>query len=99
MLGISTRPPLPNCHLTESPILARPDSSVDRSPTDARSLLELLQVVFIAKILIYFAGLENARRHWMRVIVYAVVITGIVWCFQWCFGEAVASFFLKARSM
>jgi len=58
-----------------------------------RSLLGLLQVVVIAKILIYFAGLENARRHSMRVIVYTVVIMGIVWWFQWCFGEAVTSFF------
>jgi hypothetical protein len=26
-------------------------------------------LALIAKILIYFVGLENARRHWMRVIV------------------------------
>jgi hypothetical protein len=63
-----------------------------------RSLLGLLQVVVIAKILMYFSGVENARRHCVRVIVYAVVITGIVWWFQWCFGEAMASFFLKGRS-
>jgi len=63
-----------------------------------RSLLGLLQVVVIAKILIYFSGLENARRqlgagdrlcrghHRHRVVVSAVL------------GEAMASFFLKGRS-
>ena len=58
-----------------------------------RSLLGLLQVVVIAKILIYFSGLENARRHWVRVIVYAVVITGIVWWFQRCLVKLWRHFF------
>lgn len=31
-------------------------------------------IVVIARILIYFAGLENARNHWMRVTVYVVLI-------------------------
>jgi len=44
-----------------------------------RSLLALKQLVFIAGILVYFVGSENARKHWIRVAVYVVSIW-IVWC-------------------
>ena len=45
------------------------------------------------------AGLQSPRLATvpaaMRVAVYAVVIAGFMWRFQWCFGEAVASFSYK----
>ena len=63
-----------------------------------RILLGLMQLVFIAKILIYFAGLEDARRHWMRVVAYVVLIAVIVTGFQRYFGEAIASFFLTIHT-
>ena len=63
-----------------------------------RILLGLTQLAFIAKILIYFAGLEDAQRHWVRVVVYVVLIAVIVTGFQRYFGESVASFFVVAHT-
>jgi len=60
-------------------------------------LLWLMQLSIIARRLIHFVGLENARRHWMRVIVYVVLIAVIVRCFQWYFGESVALLFVMTH--
>ena len=57
-----------------------------------------MQLAFIAKILIYFAGLEDAQRHWVRVVVYVVLIAVIVTSFQRYFGESVASFFVMTHT-
>jgi hypothetical protein len=54
-------------------------------------VLVLGQLKVIAIILIYIVGLENARRHWMRVVIYVVIIAMVV---QWL-GEAWASWYLK----
>ena len=74
------------------------NSRIDESQLMQRILLGLTQLAFIAKILIYFAGLEDAQRHWVRVVVYVVLIAVIVTGFQRYFGESVASFFVMTHT-
>jgi len=57
-------------------------------------LLWLMQLSVIARILIYFSGLENARQHWMRVTVYVVLIAVLVRCFQCYSGKTIALLFV-----
>jgi hypothetical protein len=60
-------------------------------------LLWLMQLSLIARILIYFAGVENARQHWMRVTVYVVLIAVFARCFQWYFGKTIALLFVMTH--
>jgi hypothetical protein len=63
----------------------------NRSQPLQQIVLVLGQLTVTAKILTYIVGLENARRHWMRVVIYVVIIAMVM---RW-FGDAWASLYLK----